>query len=263
MRVRGFTQDDAHIFCLKEQAENEIIKVIDFVGDTLKVFGFDDYSIELSTRPANSIGTDADWKAAEGALVNSLKKKGLKYEVNEGEGAFYGPKIDIKLKDALKREWQCATIQCDFALPERFDLKYTAEDGKEYRPIMLHRVILGSLERFMGALIEHFAGAMPLWLSPTQCVIIPVSDKALDYAGKVEKALLEHEIRAIVDPRNERLEKKVRDAEIEKVPYMLVVGEKEAASGTIALREKAKKGITSLKLEEFIEMVKKGIEKKG
>lgn len=263
LRVRGFTQDDAHIFCLREQVEDEIIKVIDFVVDTLKVFGFDDYSVKLSTRPAKSIGTDADWKSAEDTLVNSLKKKGLKYEVNEGEGAFYGPKIDIKLKDALKREWQCATIQCDFALPERFDLKYTAEDGKEYRPIMLHRVILGSLERFIGALIEHFAGAMPLWLSPTQCVIIPVSDKALDYARKVEKVLLEHEIRVAVDPRNERLEKKVRDAEIEKVPYMLVVGEKEAASGAVALREKAKKGITTLKLEEFIERVKKEIEKKG
>ncbi|MFA5146513.1 MAG: threonine--tRNA ligase [Candidatus Omnitrophota bacterium] len=262
LRVRGFTQDDAHIFCLREQAEDEIIKVIDFVVDTLKVFGFEDFAVELSTRPAKSIGSDEDWEAAEKALVNSLNKKGLKYEVNAGDGAFYGPKIDIKLKDALKREWQCATIQCDFALPQRFELKYIGEDGKEYRPIMLHRVILGSLERFTGALIEHYAGAFPLWLAPTQCVIIPVSDKALEYARSVEKALASSDIRVTLDPRNERLEKKVRDAEVEKIPYMLVVGEKEAAEGSVSLREKGKKGLTVLNTGEFISRVKGEIEAK-
>ncbi len=262
LRVRGFTQDDAHIFCLREQAEDEIIKVIDFVVDTLKVFGFDDFSVELSTRPAKSIGKDEDWDAAQKALINSLDKKNLKYEINEGEGAFYGPKIDIKLKDALKREWQCATIQCDFALPERFDLTYTAEDGKEHRPIMLHRVLLGSLERFIGALIEHYAGAMPVWLSPTQCVVIPISDKAAEYAVKVENSLRAGEIRVEIDSRNERLEKRIRDAEIEKIPYMVVVGEKEARAGSISLRSRGKAASETLNLDDFIKRIKKEIEAK-
>ncbi len=262
LRVRGFTQDDAHIFCLRQQAEDEIIKVIDFVVDTLKVFGFSDFSVELSTKPAKYIGNDADWDAAQKALVNSLNRKNLKYEINEGEGAFYGPKIDIKLKDALKRKWQCATIQCDFALPERFNLTYVGEDGKEYRPIMLHRVILGSLERFLGALIEHFAGAMPLWLSPVQCVIIPVSEKAMEYAREVKNALTNAEIRALLDPRNERLQKKIRDAEVEKVPYMVVVGEKEAAVRSVSIRSKVKGDIGQMALDEFIKIVKDQTEKK-
>jgi threonyl-tRNA synthetase len=263
LRVRGFTQDDAHIFCLREQLEDEIVKVIDFVIDTLKVFGFDEFAVELSTRPEKSIGTDEDWHSAESALKNSLQKKGLKYEVNEGDGAFYGPKIDIKLKDALKREWQCATIQCDFALPERFKLAYVGQDGKEYRPIMLHRVILGSLERFMGALIENFAGALPLWLSPTQVAVIPVSEKFDEYTRKVEKALLDADIRVSVDARNERLQKKIRDAEVEKTPYMLIVGEKEALAGTVSVRSKAKGDIGSVDISEFINTVKQEILKKG
>ena len=263
LRVRGFTQDDAHIFCLREQLEDEIVGVIDFVIDTLKVFGFDEFAVELSTRPVKSIGSDADWTAAEAALVNSLKRKGLKYEVNEGDGAFYGPKIDIKLKDALKREWQCATIQCDFALPERFKLAYIGEDGKEYRPIMIHRVILGSLERFLGALIEHFAGAMPLWLAPTQVLVIPVSDKFSDYAKTVEKALVSQDIRVSVDSRNERLQKKIRDAEVEKVPYMLVVGEKEAAGKSVSVRSKSQGDIGTMVLDAFVERAKKEAEEKG
>jgi len=263
LRVRGFTQDDSHIFCLKEQVENEIMKVIDFVVDTLNVFGFKEFAVELSTRPAKSIGNDADWAAAQTALVNVLKKKGLNYKVNEGDGAFYGPKIDIKLKDALKREWQCATIQCDFALPERFNLKYIGQDGKEYRPIMLHRVILGSLERFMGALIEHFAGAMPLWLAPTQCVIIPVSEKAAEYAGTVNKVLTDNEIRAVLDSRNERLQKKIRDAEVLKVPYMVIVGEKEAKDGTLSIRSKSKGDMGAMPTEDFIQMLKKEVNEKG
>ena len=263
LRVRGFTQDDAHIFCLREQLEDEIVKVIDFVIDTLKVFGFDEFAVELSTRPSKSIGSDADWHAAETALANSLKKKGLTYEVNEGEGAFYGPKIDIKLKDALKREWQCATIQCDFALPERFKLTYVGQDGKEYRPIMLHRVILGSLERFMGALIENFAGALPLWLSPTQVAVVPVSDKVEAYAREVEKAFLQEEIRVSIDLRNERLQKKIRDAEVEKIPYMIVVGEKEAAARSLSVRSKSKGDMGNMGIPEFIGMVKKEINAKG
>ncbi len=262
LRVRGFTQDDAHIFCLQDQVEEEIIKVIDFVIDTLNAFGFDDFSIEISTRPAKSIGTDTDWELAQAALINSLNRKNLTYEINEGEGAFYGPKIDIKLKDALKREWQCATIQCDFALPERFDLKYIGQDGKEYRPIMLHRVILGSLERFMGALIEHFAGVMPLWLAPTQCIIIPVSDKAIGYADNIGRALFAADIRTEIDPRNERLEKKIRDAEVEKIPYMIIIGEKEESIGMISVRSKAQGDIGRMKLSEFIDRIKKEIQGK-
>ncbi|MFH0764620.1 MAG: threonine--tRNA ligase [Candidatus Omnitrophota bacterium] len=262
LRVRGFTQDDAHIFCLRNQAEDEIIKVIDFVVDTLNVFGFEGFSVEISTRPEKSIGNDADWEAAEKALIGALKRKYLNYTVNEGEGAFYGPKIDIKLKDALKREWQCATIQCDFALPERFDLKYMDEDGKENRPIMLHRVILGSLERFMGALIEHFAGAMPLWLAPVQCVIIPVSEKAIEYAKQVEFLFAAAGVRVSLDARNERLQKKIRDAEVEKIPYMVIIGEKEASEKTLSIRSKAEGDIGKKQIEEFLQMLKKEIEEK-
>ena len=262
LRVRGFTQDDAHIFCLREQAEDEIVKVIDFVIDTLNVFGFEAFSVELSTRPEKSIGNDADWEAAQAALVGALKKKFLEFTVNEGEGAFYGPKIDIKLKDALKREWQCATIQCDFALPERFDLAYIGQDGKEYRPIMLHRVILGSIERFIGALIENFAGALPLWLAPVQCVIIPVSEKAIGYGGKVEKLLLENGIRVELDSGNERLQKKIRDAEVEKVPYMIIVGEDEAARHDLSIRSKSQGDMGKMKTEDFIQMITKEIKEK-
>lgn len=262
LRVRGFTQDDAHIFCLKDQAQDEIVGVIDFVIDTLNAFGFEDFSIEVSTRPTKSIGTDEDWELAQAALTNSLNRKQLNYEINEGEGAFYGPKIDIKLKDALKREWQCATIQCDFALPERFDLKYTAQDGREYRPIMLHRVILGSLERFMGALIEHFAGSMPLWLAPVQCIIIPVSDKVTEYAENIQRTLFNADIRVDIDRRNERLQKKIRDAEVERVPYMIIIGEKEESIGMISVRSKAQGDIGRMKLGEFMERIKEEIEKK-
>ncbi len=262
LRVRGFTQDDAHIFCLQDQVEDEIIKVIDFVIDTLNAFGFDEFSIELSTRPAKSIGSPADWALAEAALINSLNRKALTYEINEGEGAFYGPKIDIKLRDALKREWQCATIQCDFALPERFDLKYIGQDGKEYRPIMLHRVILGSLERFMGALIEHFAGAFPLWLAPVQCMVIPVSEKASVYAENVWRALFTNDVRVEIDSRNERLQKKIRDAEVQKIPYMVVIGEKEESIGMVSVRSKAQGDIGRMKLGEFIDRIKEETEKK-
>lgn len=262
LRVRGFTQDDAHIFCLRDQVEDEIIKVINFVIDTLNVFGFEDFSVEVSTRPEKSIGNDADWETAERALIQALKRKYLNYTINEGDGAFYGPKIDIKLKDALKREWQCATIQCDFALPERFNLTYVGQDGKEYRPIMLHRVILGSLERFMGALIEHFAGALPLWLAPVQCAIIPISDKALEYAKKTEASFVENGVRVSLDHRNERLQKKIRDAELEKIPYMIIVGEKEAAGGVLSIRSKAQGDMGIMTPEEFIQMINKEIKEK-
>jgi threonyl-tRNA synthetase len=262
LRVRGFTQDDAHIFCLREQAEDEIVNVINFVIDTLNVFGFEDFSVEISTRPEKYIGNDEDWEAAQTALTNALAKRYITYQINEGEGAFYGPKIDIKLKDALKREWQCATIQCDFALPERFDLKYIGQDGKEYRPIMIHRVILGSLERFIGALIEHFAGALPLWLAPVQVIVIPISEKVTEYAEAVTRALREQELRVTLDSRNERLQKKVRDAEIEKIPYMVIVGEKEEAQRNLSIRSKAQGDIGKMTASDFVSMLKEEIKKK-
>ncbi|MDD5072275.1 MAG: threonine--tRNA ligase [Candidatus Omnitrophica bacterium] len=252
LRVRGFTQDDAHIFCLREQAVDEIKGVIDFVMDALKVFGFADFEIELSTKPDKCIGTDEDWELATNALVAALKSKGLAYNVHEKEGAFYGPKIDIKLKDALGRAWQCATIQCDFALPQRFKISYVGPDGKEYTPIMLHRVILGSMERFLGALIEHYGGAFPVWLSPVQAVIIPIADEHKDYAKKVEEELRNSDIRVEIDDKNARMQHKIREAETQKVPYMLIVGGKEAQTESVSVRERGKGDLGPMKLSEFI-----------
>jgi len=240
LRVRGFTQDDAHIFCLPSQLTTEIKSIIDFVLHTLKMFGFKDYDVELSTMPEKHIGTDEDWEKATKALVQSLKEKKIKYQIHEGDGAFYGPKIDIKLKDALGRSWQCATIQCDFALPERFNLKYVDKNGKSQRPIMLHRVILGSLERFIGALIEHYAGALPTWLSPIQVVVIPITDKQAEYAKKIDKALKENNIRSKLDLRSQTMGYKIREAQKSKAPYMLIIGEREQKSKTVSLRSRVK-----------------------
>lgn len=259
LRVRGFTQDDAHIFCLKEQAVDETKDVIDFVVDALKVFGFSEYNVKLSTKPEKYIGSDSDWEEATKALQDALKSKGINYKVHEKEGAFYGPKIDIELKDALGRAWQCATIQCDFALPQRFDLKYAGKDGKEYTPIMLHRVILGSMERFLGALIEHYGGAFPVWLSPVQAVIITIADEHRDYAKTVAERLRSSDIRVELDDRNARMEYKIRDAEVAKVPYMLIVGGKEAKSGTVAVRERGKGDLGQIKLDEFIKKITKEV----
>ncbi|OGW75929.1 MAG: threonine--tRNA ligase [Omnitrophica bacterium RBG_13_46_9] len=263
LRVRGFTQDDAHIFCLREQAEEEIIKVIDFVSDTLKVFGFNEYSVELSTKPKKYIGTDRDWKEATAALENTLNRKKIPYEINEGDGAFYGPKIDIKLKDALGRQWQCATIQCDFALPERFALFYVDKDGKEKRPIMLHRVILGSIERFIGALIEHYGGNFPLWLAPVQVCIIPITKKQNDYAGKLKEIMEKGEIRVILDARDEKMQKKIRERELEKIPYLAIVGEREAGGDKVSVRSKAKGDLGQMGTKEFLHRLKEEIEKKN
>lgn len=263
LRVRGFTQDDAHIFCLPEQLTGEITGVINFVIEVMDMFGFNDLEVELSTRPPRYIGTDRDWQRATKALVDSLVEKRIDYGVNEGEGAFYGPKIDIKLKDALGRPWQCATIQCDFALPERFDLTYVGQDGKEHRPIMLHRVILGSMERFIGALLEHYAGALPLWLSPLQVVIIPVTSRQNDYADNVQSRLMEIEVRAQVDKREEKMEKKIRDAETEKTPYMLIVGSKEAAQATVSVRMRSKGDEGVMPLDKFIDRLREEIKNKN
>ena len=262
LRVRGFTQDDAHIFCLPEQLKQEIKSVIDFVFDTMKTFGFEDVGIELSTRPEKSIGTDEDWQKATEALEEALKEKGLKYDVNPGDGAFYGPKIDIKLKDALKRSWQCATIQCDFALPKRFDLSYVDSDGKEKQPIMLHRVLLGSVERFIGALIEHYNAELPLWLAPTQVLVIPIKDAATEYALKVKDELQSQGVRVDIDSSNDTLDKRIRNAELNKTPYVLVIGEREAKAESVAVRAKGKGNLGVKKLAEFVEEVKSEIKKK-
>jgi len=263
LRVRGFTQDDAHIFCLREQIQDEINNVINFVLDILKIFGFKEFEVEISTRPPKSIGSDKDWEQATQALKSALDKSGLPYKICEGEGAFYGPKIDIKLKDALDRLWQCATIQCDFALPQRFNLTYIDKDGKKARPVMLHRVILGSVERFIGALMEHYGGAFPLWLAPVQTKIIPISKEQLSYAEEVQKKLTELDIRSEVDTRSEKMQKKIRQAEVEKIPYMLIVGQKEKDDLGVSVRSKSKGDLGFMKIDEFVTMVTKEIKKKS
>ncbi len=254
LRVRGFTQDDAHILCRPDQLNDEICSIIDFIDDVMKIFGFE-YELELSTRPDKSIGSDDDWVKATQALYDAIHKKNLSFEVNEGEGAFYGPKIDVKLKDALKRRWQCATIQVDFAMPERFDLTYIGSDGEEHRPVMLHRVILGAMERFIGVLIEHYGGAFPVWLSPVQAIVLTVTERNVHYGEKVYLQLLQRGIRVEKDFRNEKLGFKIREAQIKKIPYMLVIGDKEEREGTISPRKRSGETINSMGINEFISLV--------
>lgn len=254
MRARQFTQDDAHILCTPEQLNGEITAIADFVSYAMKVFGFD-YDVELSTRPEKSIGTDEEWEMATAALEGALKINNISYEVNEGDGAFYGPKIDFKLKDALKRKWQCATIQCDFTLPDRFDLSYIGADGERHRPVMLHRVILGAIERFMGVLIEHYAGAFPVWLSPVQAVLLTVTDKYIPYGERVYKELSDEGIRVERDFRNEKLGYKIREAQMQKIPYMLVIGDREMESNRVSPRERSGKDLGAIGVSEFIELI--------
>jgi threonyl-tRNA synthetase len=254
LRVRGFTQDDAHILCMPEQLDAEIKGVISFVQDVMSIFGFE-CTMEISTRPEKSIGSDEDWDRATKALISALDDTKLPYEINEGDGAFYGPKIDIKLKDCLDREWQCATIQCDFTLPERFDLTYVGADGDKHRPVMVHRVILGSIERFIGVLIEHYAGNFPLWISPVQATVVNVTDNQAEYAEKVFNQLREAGIRVQKDLRNEKLGFKIREAQMEKIPYMLVIGDKEMEEGTVAPRFRSGKNLDPMTVEEFIVFV--------
>jgi threonyl-tRNA synthetase len=255
MRVRQFTQDDAHILCTPEQLNGEIRAIADFVGYAMGIFGFE-YEVELSTRPDNSIGSDQDWELATRALEGALRDNGMTYEVNEGDGAFYGPKIDFKLKDALKRKWQCATIQCDFTLPERFDLSYIGEDGEKHRPVMLHRVILGAIERFMGVLIEHHAGAFPLWLSPVQAVLVTVTEKHIPWGQEVRKRLLDAGIRVEGDFRNEKLGYKIREAQMQKTPFMLVIGDREMTAGQVSPRQRDGQNLGSIDVEAFIVLVR-------
>lgn len=254
-RVREFTQDDAHILCTPEQLDQEIKAIIDFATDVMRVFDFS-FEMELSTRPKKSIGTDEDWERATSALKKVLDENKLSYQINEGEGAFYGPKIDINLKDVLDRRWQCATIQCDFSLPERFDLSYIGHDGEKHRPVMLHRVILGSLERFMGVIIEHYAGAFPTWLAPVQVTILTITDKHIPFGEDVFKQLIDHSIRAEKDFRNESLRLKIREAQLQKIPYMLVIGDKEMQMGGVSPRHRSGKDLKLLPLNEFISLIK-------
>ncbi|OIO47422.1 MAG: threonine--tRNA ligase [Parcubacteria group bacterium CG1_02_40_82] len=254
-RVRGFTQDDAHIFCTPEQLSEELVRIIEFAVKMLKVFGFSDYDIFLSTRPEKFIGNEKIWDKATKALKYALDKTGLKYQIDPGEGVFYGPKIDIKIKDALDRAWQCTTIQVDFNLPERFDVSYIDEKGKKQQPIMIHRALLGSLERFIGVLIEHYAGAFPVWLAPEQVWILPIGSRHKEYALKVAEALKQQNIRVVVKNENETIGKKIRDGELQKIPYLLVVGDKEISAESVAVRERGKGDLGPIKLDKFIEKI--------
>lgn len=261
-RVKGFTQDDAHIFCTPEQLTSEIISIIDFVDYTLKMFGMS-YEAELSTRPEDYVGSLENWERAENGLKEALKVKGLPYEINEGDGAFYGPKIDFKLKDAIGRTWQCATIQLDFNLPERFEIKYQDKDGELKTPVMLHRVILGSMERFVGVLTEHFAGAFPTWLSPLQVMIVPIADRHVDYAEKIAASLKENEIRVKIDDGSESMNYKIREAlQDKKVPYVLLVGDKETENNEVSIRLRGAGSVGTMKPDEFKNLLTEEIKNK-
>ncbi len=257
MRVRGFTQDDAHIFTLPEQLEEEIFNILDLNMNILKTFGFKEYEVYLSTRPEKSVGSDDNWDKATEALKLALEKKGMNYEIDPGEGVFYGPKIDIKIKDVLGRSWQCSTIQVDFNLPERFGISYTGADGSEHQPIMIHRALMGSLERFFGVLIEHYAGAFPLWLAPVQARILNISDAQLDYSNQIYTALKKAGVRVEKDLRNEKLNYKIRQAQLSKLPYMLIIGDKEVETNTLTIRLRDGKNLDPMSLEEFIDLINK------
>ncbi len=259
MRVRGFTQDDAHIFCRPDQLEREIFALLDLTVHMLSVFGFDRYDIYLSTRPEKYVGTEENWERATAALKGALEAKGLAYEIDPGEGVFYGPKIDIKIKDVLDRSWQCSTIQVDFNLPERFDVSYMGEDGRLHRPIMIHRALLGSLERFLGVLLEHYAGAFPLWLAPIQVVVITVADRHIPYAESVWLKLNAAGLRVEKDFRNETLRYKIREAQMQKIPYMVIIGDKEVDEASVSLRTRDGKQTPALSLEGLIERLQEEV----
>lgn len=262
LRVRGFTQDDAHIFCTEEQLEEEIQKVLDFTVFILSTFGFTAYDIYISTRPEKYVGSLDNWEKATFALEEALKTRNLPYQIDPGEGVFYGPKIDIKIKDVLNRSWQCSTIQVDFNIPERFDITYRGKDGKDHRPIMIHRALMGSLERFMGVLIEHYAGAFPLWLAPVQIEVISISEKHAAYANKIYTQLLNHGFRVRLNIENEKVGYKIRNATLNKIPYMVIIGDKEIENTTITVRRRDGENLENIKLESFIELLIKEIKDK-
>ena len=255
LRVRGFTQDDAHIFCRKDQLEEEIFNILELNLLILKRFGFEDYDVYLSTRPEKSVGSDEIWEKSTEALKQALEKKGLGFEIDPGEGVFYGPKIDIKIKDQLGRSWQCSTIQVDFNLPDRFDMTYTGSDNRDHQPIMIHRALMGSLERFVGVLIEHYAGAFPIWFTPVQARILNITDDQSAYCEKVYSQLRKAGVRIEKDLRNEKLNYKIREAQMAKIPYMLIIGEKEKADGTVTVRMRDGKNLPPMSIDEFAEKI--------
>jgi threonyl-tRNA synthetase len=266
LRVRGFTQDDAHIFCAPEQIEDEILRVLDFSIMLLRGFGFEEFKFELSVRdpkaPEKYAGADEMWEQAEVSLVQALEARDLSYERMEGEAVFYGPKIDIKIKDALGRLWQLTTIQFDFNLPERFDMTFIGEDGKEHRPYMVHRALLGSLERFFGVLVEHYAGAFPVWLSPVQVMLIPIADRHVEYARSVAEQLQANDLRVEVDDSGERMQAKIRDAQMQKIPYMLVIGDREMEAEQVNLRMRDGNVPGAMPVEDFVALAQEAVAEK-
>ena len=258
-RVRCFTQDDAHIFCLPDQIESEIVNLMHLINEVYSIFGFS-YTVELSTRPEDSMGSDEDWNMAENALKKALEDQGMEYQLNEGDGAFYGPKIDFHIKDCLGRDWQCGTIQLDFQMPERFDLTYIGEDGEKHRPVMLHRVVFGSIERFIGILIEHYAGAFPTWIAPVQVKLLPIADSHKQYAEKLKAELEKNGIRVELDDRQEKIGYKIREAQLQKIPYMLILGDKEVEANAVGVRSRKDGDIGQMQLQDFIAKVQKEVE---
>ncbi len=262
-RVRQFTQDDAHVFCTPDQLEAEIIRIIGLIAEIYRMFGFEKYSLEVSTRPAKSIGSDDMWRMGESALIRSLEREGIPFKMNPGEGAFYGPKIDYHIQDSLGRTWQCGTIQVDFSMPERFDLEYVGADGARHRPVMIHRAILGSVERFIGILVEHYAGAFPVWLAPVQCVLIPISEKHHAYAEEIRREFLKAGIRCRVDDRNEKMGYRIREAEKSKIPYMAVFGDKEIESKSISVRKHGSGDLGSVAVSGFLHQLRDEITRRA
>ena len=255
LRVRGFTQDDAHIFCRPDQIKAEVNSVLDLTFDLLGAFGFADFTVNLSTRPEKAVGSDEQWELAENSLKDTLEDRGISFDIEQGGGAFYGPKIDVNIKDAIGRSWQCTTVQFDFNLPERFGLKYIGEDGGQYQPYMVHRALFGSLERFMGILIEHYAGAFPLWLAPVQVVLIPVADRHIDYANVVCDRLRRSNLRVEVDSSSDRMNRKIRTAQINKIPYMFIVGDREIEQETVSVRRRSGEDLGSMQMEDIMETI--------
>jgi threonyl-tRNA synthetase len=258
-RVRGFTQDDAHIFMLPEQLIDEIINVIEMVEFFYKTFGFKEWVYHLSTKPTRAIGDDLIWNHATNSLIEALEKNDIKYKIKEGEGAFYGPKIDVDVKDAIGRMWQLATIQVDFNIPKRFNITYIGEDGQKHRPVMIHRVIYGAVDRFIAILIEHYAGKLPIWLSPVQVIIIPITDRNIEYALEINNKILKASIRSDVNLSPKRMEAKVRDAQLQKIPYMISVGDKEVEAETVAVRDRNGKVEFGIKLKDFISSIEEKV----
>jgi threonyl-tRNA synthetase len=263
LRVRGFTQDDAHVFCREEQISEEIQAILDLTLSTLEAYGFDSFLIKLSTRPEKAVGSEEIWTKATAALREALEAKGLDYSLDEGGGAFYGPKIDVKIRDAIGREWQCSTIQLDFNLPERFDMEYVAEDGRGHRPIMIHRALLGSLERFFGILIEHYEGKFPAWLAPVQAVIMNITDRQRDYALELQETLKNQGFRVESDLRNEKIGFKIRQHTLQRVPYLLVVGDREAETKMVAVRTRGGKDLGSRTVDDFVQALQTELVSRG